>query len=676
MPDRFYVTTPIYYINAAPHIGTAYTTIAADVLTRYHRVRGQAGYFLTGTDEHGLKIERVAKERGVPVREFAAEMSEPFRTMWPKLDCHYDYFVRTTDADHEKRVSEIWERIKKSGDLYLGAYEGWYCVGCEGYYTEKELEPGNICPIHKTPVERIREPTYFFKLAKYQDRLLELYERRPSFVQPSSRLNEVKSFVRSGLEDLSVSRTTLSWGVPVPGDPAHVMFVWFDALFSYLTPMLATPERRAFWPANVHLMGKDILRFHAVYWPAFLWAAGMSDDELPRSVFAHGFLTVNGEKMSKSRGNTVNPLALAEAFGTDILRYYLMRAIAFGQDGDFNVADLIGRYNADLGNALGNLCNRVLKQTDTVSGGKFPEKGELEDLERTLYGELATGERAAADAFDAMQPHRALEAIWQVVGAANQYIDRAAPWAAQKRGDTKRAGTILATALETLGAISTMVWPVLPKSADAMRVQIGLMPVKVGAADQWPQRDGEGFTFRGVSRRAGEPLGVAVPIFPRIDPDREKQLMAEFGPLPEDESTAAGQGKGSAATSAPEAKSASKEPSGAVAAPATITYDDFAKLDLKVGVVVRAERVQGKDKLLSLAVDVGEAEPRPIVAGLALSFKPEELVGTRVIVVANLEPRKFGKGLVSQGMLLAAGPSEALSMATVSEKATPGTKVK
>jgi methionyl-tRNA synthetase len=440
--------------------------------------------------------------------------------------------------------------------------------------------------------------------------------------------------------------------------------------------MLATPEKRAFLPANVHLIGKDILRFHAVYWPAFLWSAGMSDDEIPRSIFAHGFLTVNGQKMSKSRGNTVNPLALAEAFGTDTLRYYLMRAIAFGQDGDFNIADLIGRYNADLGNALGNLCNRVLKQTDTVSGGKFPEKGDLEDLERTLYGELATGERAAAEAFETMQPHRALEAIWQVVGAANQYIDRAAPWAAQKRGDTKRAATILATALETLGAISTMVWPVLPKSADAMRTQIGLLPVKVGAADQWPQRDGESWNFRGVSRRAGEPLGAATPIFPRIDADREKQLMAEFGPLPDDESTSpAGDGKGAAAASAG-GTAAGPPGESAAGAPATITYDDFAKLDLKVGVVVRAERVQGKDKLLSLAVDVGEAEPRAIVAGLALSFKPEELVGTRVIVVANLEPRKFGKGLVSQGMLLAAGPSEALSMVTVSEKATPGTKVK
>ena len=675
MPDRFYVTTPIYYINSAPHLGTAYTTIAADVFARYHRLRGQASFFLTGTDEHGLKIERVAKERGRSVRDFAAEMSVPFREMWPKLGCHYDYFVRTTDPDHEKRVGEIWERIKKNGDLYLGSYEGWYCVGCEGYYTEKELEPGGICPIHKTPAERIREPTYFFKLAKYQDRLLDLYERRPSFVQPGTRLNEVKSFVRGGLEDLSVSRTTFSWGVPVPNDPAHVMYVWFDALFSYYTPMLATPERRAFWPANVHVMGKDILRFHAVYWPAFLLSAGLSEAELPGAIFAHGFLTVNGQKMSKSRGNVIDPLALAEAFGVDTLRYYLMRAIAFGQDGDFNVQELIGRYNADLGNALGNLCNRVLKQTDTVSGGKFPERGELEALEQSLLEELEAGARAAAEGFDAMQPHRALEAIWQVVGAANQYIDRAAPWAAQKRGDTRRASTILATALDVLGALSTMVWPVLPKSADTLRSQIGLAPLKASDDDQWPLRPSQSGTIRGFSRRAGEPLGVAAPIFPRIDAEREQKLLADFGPVPEEGSAAAA---GSAAVSKAGAASgptAVSQASGS-SAPGTITYEDFAKLDLRVGVVLRAERVQGKDKLLSLSIDLGEPEPRPLVAGLALSFKPEDLVGTRVIVIANLEPRKFGKGLVSHGMLLAAGPSEALAMVTVAAGAAPGTKVK
>src|SRR5450432_627200 len=366
MPNRFYVTTPIYYINDVPHLGTAYTTIAADVMARYHRLRGEDSFFLTGTDEHGLKLERVAKERGLSPQVFSDQMSAPFRQTWPKLDCNYDYFVRTTDPDHEKRVGVLWDKVKARGDLYLGSYEGWYCVGCEAYYTEKELEPGGICPLHKTPAERIREPTYFFKLAAYQERLLDLYERHPSFVEPVTRMNEVKSFVRGGLEDLSVSRTTFSWGVPVPDDPQHVMYVWFDALFSYLTPMQATAERRAFWPAQLHLVGKDILRFHAVYWPAFLMAVGMSDDQIPKQIFAHGFLTFNGQKMSKALRNTVKPLALAEAFGVDTLRYYLMRAIAFGQDGDFNVKELVSRYNADLGNALGNLLNRVLKQCEKL----------------------------------------------------------------------------------------------------------------------------------------------------------------------------------------------------------------------------------------------------------------------------------------------------------------------
>ena len=530
MPSRFYITTPIYYINAPPHLGTAYSTIAADVLTRYHRLRGESAFFLTGTDEHGLKIERAAKEAGLSVREFADQMSARFRAIWPELDCPYDYFVRTTDADHEKRVGEIWDRVKARGDLYLGSYEGWYCVGCEAYYTEKELDPGGLCPLHKKPIERLREPSYFFKLASYAERLLELYERNPGFVQPVSRMNEVKSFVKSGLEDLSVSRTTFSWGVPVPGEPAHVMFVWFDALFSYLTPMLAAPERRAFWPASVHLVGKDILRFHAVYWPAFLMSAGL---ELPRQIYAHGFLTFNGMKMSKTLLNTVDPLRLAGAFGIDTVRYYLMRAIAFGQDGDFNIKELVQRYNADLGNALGNLCNRVLKQCEMLTGahgagagggGGFPEKGELEDLEKELFAELASSARAAADAFDAVQPHRALEAIWQVIGAANQYVDRAAPWAAAKRGDTRRLGTILASTLEVLEAVSVMTWPVMPKSSDALRAQLGLAPVAAGARDLWP--------FQPPVRRAGEPLGRAAPLFPRIDADKENELVATLGPRP------------------------------------------------------------------------------------------------------------------------------------------------
>jgi methionyl-tRNA synthetase len=651
MPSPFYVTTPIYYVNDVPHLGTAYSTIAADVLTRYHRLRGESAFFLTGTDEHGLKIARVAKEKGLSPKEFSDGMSARFRAAWPKLDCAYDYFVRTTDADHERRVGEIWEKVKARGDLYLGKYEGWYCVGCEAYYTEKELEPGGLCPLHKKPIERLQEPTYFFKLSAYADKLLDFYERHPSFVQPATRLNEVKSFVRGGLEDLSVSRATFSWGVPVPGDPDHVMFVWFDALFSYLTPMLATPERRAFWPARLHMVGKDILRFHAVYWPAFLMSAGF---EIPEQVYAHGFLTFNGQKMSKALLNVVDPLALANAFGVDTVRYYLMRAIAFGQDGDFNVKELVQRYNSDLGNALGNLCNRVLKQVEKLSGGTFPEKGEPEALEKELYAELAAGARAAAEAFDAVQPHRALEAIWQVVGAANQYIDRAAPWAATKRGDTFRTGTILATALEVLEAVSVMTWPVMPKSSDALRAQLGARPIAVGPRDLWP--------FEPPTRRAGEPLGTALPLFPRIDPDREKELIAELG-LPSETDEAP------VTTASP----ATVERRADVSA---VAYEDFAKIDLRVGVVVAAERVAGKDKLLSLAVDVGEPEPRPIVAGLALTFRPEDLIGMRVLVVANLAPRKFGKDLVSHGMLLAAGPSEGLRLATVDPSVPAGTKIK
>jgi methionyl-tRNA synthetase len=653
MSKPFYVTTPIYYINDVPHLGTAYTTIAADVITRYHRLRGQEARFLTGTDEHGLKIERAAKQRGVTTEAFSDLMSAPFRETWPKLDCEHTDFVRTTDKDHEKRLAEIWQKVQTRGDIYPGSYEGWYCVGCEAYYTEKELEPGGICPMHKAPAERIREPTYFFRLSAYAERLLALYERNPSFVMPVARMNEVKSFVRGGLDDLSVSRATFRWGVPVPGDPKHVMYVWFDALFSYYTPLLASPDKRRFWPANVHLVGKDILRQHAIYWPAFLMSAGMSDDEIPQQIFAHGWLTVNGQKMSKAMRNTVGPLALADAFGVDPLRYYLMRAVAFGQDGDVNVKDLVTRYNSELGNALGNLLNRVLPQCHKLTGGKVPAKGPDGELERVLKDELSSSARTAAQAFDAIQPHRALEAIWGVVAAANQYVDRAAPWAAAKQGDSQRVGTILATALEVLEAIATMIWPVMPKSAGLIRSQIGLSPLApTPGSDLWPMSP--------RSRGEGETLGTPAPIFPRIDPKREAEIIE-------------GLGLGANETKAAPAPVASSE---APKAPATVVYDEFAKIDLRVGIVVSAERVAGKDKLLSLKVDLGEAEPRPIVAGIALSYRPEDLVGKRIVVVANLEPRKFGKGLVSHGMLVAAGPSEALKLATVDGEVPPGTKVK
>lgn len=657
MCATFYVTTPIYYVNDVPHLGTAYTTVAVDVLARYHRLRGDDTRFLTGTDEHGLKIERVAQEKNMTSAAFADQAAQPFKDAWPRLDCTFDDFIRTTEPRHEKQAQALWRQIRDKGDLYLGHYEGWYCVGCEGYYTEKELEPGNICPTHKKPVERVKEPSYFFRLSKYQQRLLEFYERHPDFVAPASRMNEVISFVRGGLEDLSVSRTSFSWGVPVPDDPKHVMYVWFDALANYWSAVQEPSELKRFWPPSLHVVGKDILRFHAVYWPAFLMAAGFSDEQIPRQIFAHGFLTFNGQKMSKSLRNTVKPVALSEAFGADAVRYYLMRAIAFGQDGDFSLSDLVQRYNSELGNALGNLLNRVLPQCIRLTDAKVPPIGQLTELEQKLLAETETTAATAAAAFEQPAPNRALDAIFALLGSANQYIDRAAPWAAAKQGDQARVQTILATALRVLQAVSVMIWPVMPKVSDRIRVQLGLEPLRTEAGrDVWPLKLEE--------RAAGEPLGKPEPLFPRIDKDREAAIVKSLGldavaPQPQ--------------VPSPEAKKpAAAEPE----KPATIAFDDFAKVELRVAVVLSAERVKGKDRLLSLQIDLGEEKPRPLVAGVALNYAPEQLVGKRIIVVANLEPRKFGKNLVSHGMLLAAKSADQLTLLTVLDDTIPaGAKI-
>lgn len=652
MAPIFYATTPIYYINDVPHLGTAYTTIAADVLTRYHRLRGHDSFFLTGTDEHGLKIERAAQERGMSNDHYADTASAPFKETWPKLSCAFDGFIRTTESRHERHVQEIWRKVRNGGDLYLGHYEGWYCVGCEGYYTEKELDAGNICPTHKAVVERVKEPSYFFRLQKYGARLLEFYQKNPSFVAPPSRMNEVVSFVRAGLDDLSVSRTTFHWGVPVPDDPDHVMYVWFDALANYWSAVQEPTALRRFWPPSIHLVGKDILRFHAIYWPAFLMAAGFSDEQLPKQVFAHGFLTFNGQKMSKSLRNTVKPVALAETFGVDPVRYYLMRAIAFGQDGDFNLRDLVQRYNSELGDSLGNLLNRVLHQCHRVTEARSPERGELGPLEQELHAQVHVAASTAAAAFDAVAPHRALDAIFSLIGAANQYVDRAAPWTEIKRGNVARVGTILATGLDVLETIAFLIWPVMPGTADQIRSQLALGPIspEVGR-DQWPVRI--------AGRPALQSLGQPSPLFPRIDKSGEAALVARLG----------------IAHTCAVPPAGPPQPSTAEPQPAQVTYDDFAKIDLRVGVVVSAERIQGKDKLLSLKVDLGETSPRPLVAGIAPTYAPEDLIGKCIVVVSNLAPRKFGKGLVSHGMLLAAKSGERLTLVAPLDPLPGGSEV-
>ena len=659
--SRFYVTTPIYYVNDVPHLGTAYTTIVADAVRRFHVLRGDETRMLTGTDEHGLKIEREARERGKSPVEFVAGMSERFRELWPQLEIAPDDFVRTTEKRHEDRAQELWRQVAAKGDIYLGDYQGWYCVGCEELKTEKELEqPGNLCPLHKTPVERVKEQSYFFALSKYEKRLLDWYEAHPEFIQPESRRNEVLSFVRSGLKDLSVSRTSFQWGIPVPGDPKHVMYVWFDALANYWSVLQDSDALKAFWTDGtvVHLVGKDILRFHTVYWPAFLMSA---DLPLPKTVFAHGFLTVNGQKMSKTLRNTVSPLGIAQAFGqvvgseaggADALRYQMLRAISFGQDGDFDFANMIERYNADLGKNLGNLLSRTLGLCAKLTDGKVPAIGALTAEDELLRTKATEATRAAAAHWQALAPNRALEETFALSTAANVYVDRTAPWAEAKQGNTARVGTILGTLLEVLACLSVMIWPVLPKKSDEMRQQLGLGPVLRETnlrLTWWP--DGLG------TREAGEPLGAASALFPVVDEDQAKKLLDALAP-PKAEAPAV------------------PETAPAPTLPSTITYDQFGAVDLRVGVVKTCERVPKKDKLLRLTVDVGEAEPRTIVAGLALSFQPEELVGRRVIVVANLAPREFGKGLVSHGMLLATGPSEKLTLATVAGGVEAGAKLK
>ncbi len=672
MPTRFYVTTPIYYVNDIPHLGHAYTSIVVDALRRYHLLRGHEARMLTGTDEHGLKIDREAKERGTTPHALVDAMSARFREAWPPLEVESDDFIRTTEVRHTKLVQDLWKKIEANGDIYLGHYEDWYCVGCESFKTEKELLPGNLCPLHLKPVEKVKEETFFFRLEKYQERLLAFYEKHHDFIRPETRRNEVLSFVQGGLKDLSVSRTSFSWGVAVPGNPRHVMFVWFDALANYLTALGpdGDPLRR-FWPPNgkvVHVVGKDILRFHAVYWPAFLMSAGYKDDELPTQVFAHGFLTVDGQKMSKSLRNAVEPVRLAKEVGVEVLRYQLLRAIAFGQDGDFDHAAMLERYNADLGKNLGNLLSRTLGLCAKNTGGKTPTLGARTPLEDDLFALVEREAKAAGDRWEAIEPHRALEATWAISSAANTYVDRAAPWTAAKNGDQARVETILATLLEVLRQVSIMMWPVLPTKSGELRAQLGLAPVTHAIdRDTWPN---------GVAARAaGEALHPTGSLFPILDADATKALLEKIVPRIE----AAAATEATAKDAAPPSKAQTTPPPGPGSAPPTpmlLSYDQFVGVDLRVGVVTSCERVPKKDKLLKLDVDLGEGSTRQIIAGLALTFKPEDLVGKRVVVVANLAPREFGKGLVSHGMLLATGPSEALRLATIGDDVAPGSKLK
>ncbi len=626
MAKTFYFTTPLYYVNAPPHLGGTYTTIVADTIARYKRMMGFDVKFFCGTDEHGQKIERAAKKEGVEPKALADRVHKLYLELWKSIGIEYDEFVRTTEPRHDLAVIELYTRAKANGYIYKGAYSGWYCVSDEAYAPESDPSTPAKCPDCGRLTEWFSEESYFFKLSAFQDRLLELYEKNPKFIRPESRRNEIASFVKGGLKDLSISRKTLKWGIPLPDDPSHVFYVWFDALTAYLTGAgfkVDDVKFSKYWPGE-HLVGKDILRFHTVYWPAFLMAANVA---VPTSVFGHGWWLSDEQKMSKSRGNVQDPFTLNEVFGSELLRYYLLREMVFGQDCNFALEAIVQRYNSDLANDLGNLLSRTTAMISKYRLGRVPWQGEAKgDAEvRNLAGRVIDSYRAN---FDDYNFSRALENVWELISRVNKYIVENEPWAiAEKPSEAKRLDSVLFHSAESLRLIAVLVAPVIPKTAQTLWEQLGLEGRVVAV------RLNE---LRWSEELAGKTIRGGAALFPRLDP---KEVIKKMENLSEQKA---------GTSSAP----AGASPEGESPVSPTITIDDFAKVDLRVATVLEAERVKKSDKLLRLVVDLG-FEKRQILAGIAGAYQPEALVGRKVVIVANLQPRTM-RGLESQGMVVAA----------------------
>ncbi len=646
--NKFYVTTPIYYVNSYPHLGHLYTTIIADSVARYKRQRGVETFFLTGTDEHGINIERAAENRGIPVREHVDRIVEAFQTAFAPYEFTNRHWIRTTDEYHKRAVQELWRRAKENGYIYKGKYEGWYCGNCNEFYSEADAKPGEgdtlLCPTHERPLDRIAEESYFFKLSAFQDRLIELYEKNPNFIRPETRRNEMLSFVRGGLNDLSVSRVSVKWGIPVPDDPAHTMYVWFDALSNYITAIGFGNDQfggekhfRKFWPADLQLVGKDILRFHTVYWPAFLLAAGL---EPPRSVYAHGMWLSGGRKMSKTLGNVIDLAVLRKHFQTDAVRYFCLREMVFGHDGDFTYESLLDRVNADLANGLGNLASRTLTMVGRYCDGVVPTPGKAGDELAAQAGEVRDAvAQAVADfdrEFDEYNFSRALEAVSAAITRVDKFISDAKPWDLAKNSENHGAlELVLHTAIEALRHLTVLLPPVLPNASQTIWEQLGQSGHVSGIAPAtlvWGQS-------------TGTRIGEVKPVFPRLD---KKQIMDE---IKQEEIQPA------AVPASPEALAAASAVTEPAPGIAYIGIEDFLKVELRVGEIKTADRVPKADKLLRFTIDLGEAEPRQILAGIAQYYEPEKLIGRKVIVVANLAPRKL-RGFDSQGMILAASIGE------------------
>ncbi len=633
--DAFYVTTPIYYVNGEPHAGHAYTTIAADVLARYHRLKGNAVCFLTGVDEHGANIQKAAEQEGLEPQAYCDKMAPTFEKLWKQLNISNDIFMRTTSQMHKRGVSKFINALYETGDIYKDKYQGYYCRPCEQFFTEKELNAEKVCLIHKLPLEWVEEENYFFALSKYQKQLIDHFHANPDFIYPPSRRNELLSVLESGLEDTCISRASVSWGIPLPFAPEYISYVWIEALSNYMTALgyeTESEQYRTFWPADVHMMAKDIIRFHALLWPAMLMAVKLP---LPKHIVAHGWLTKDGEALSKTRGIVIDMEMDIKKYGLDAFRYYLLREFSFGNDGDYRPGRLHARYNADLANDLGNLLNRVLGLVnknfqhvpEPTDPGEFDSEiramahGTVENLD-VLIREFA---------FD-----RALETIWEFVRRINRYIQQTQVWTLAKPDTKSRMGTILYNSLEALRIISVLISPFMPDTAQRMRRQLGLDASLESNTD----------SLQSCQEWGGLPSGLIVsrgePIFPRVDTKQPKQ------------------------------KKVSEQSTGVVSQD-LITFSDFQKLDLRAAKVIAAERIEGADKLLKLQVDLGSVS-RQIVAGIAEHYTPETVIGKQVIVVANLEPATI-RSVKSEGMLLAAS-GDSVVLATLETEVSPGSQIR
>lgn len=618
---KFYITTPIYYSNSEPHIGTAYCTVVADTFARYYRLRDYDVFFLTGLDEHGPKLARSAEERGFTPKEFVDMMAEKFIKTWERMGITNDDFIRTTQERHEIVVQRIFQKLYDKGYLYKGSYAGWYCTPCETYWGEEELKEGK-CPNCERPVEWLEEETYYFKLSQFTEPLLKYIEEHPQFVFPESRRNEVISFIKQGLKDISATRSTVKWGVPVPFDPKHTVYVWFDALINYISALgyLREDNERfdRYWPADIHLIGKDILRFHAIIWPAILMAL---DLPLPRTILAHGFWTIRGGKISKSKGNRIDPHELMDLYGVDALRYFLLREVPLGLDGEYSDSAFHRRYQSDLANDLGNLLNRVITVTEKYTQGKVPEPSSFGEREKELFEITENAIKKVEYSMENFNPSSALISIWEIIQSANRYIDQSAPWNLEKEGKKEILNTVVYSLLETLRKISILLYPFIPETAEKIQDQLGYKDKQFAWDLLWDAKI-----------PVGQKVVKGKVLFPKVEIKEEKEEIS------------------------------------------LISIEDFKKLDLRIAEVLSARKIENSDKLLLLEIDLG-FERRQIVAGIAQYYTPEELIGKKIVVLANLEPAKI-RGYVSNGMLLAGTDDKGrLSILTIDKDLSLGAKV-